>query len=431
MSNKKIDKIISELLDGRYFKYRTGNGLNVLVYEMPEKSSVSAQLSIGFGSADTKIYRYGTPDVLPDGTAHFLEHKMFENNGEDIFSLFADIGASANAYTTFNRTTFVFRSGNDEYKNALKILLNTISEPRFSNEGVEKEKSIISDEIRMYLDDPSWRASFGLFKNLYHNISINSDIAGSEKSIKKIDADILLDCFNSFYQPENMVLAVCGCVQHEEVFLIAENYFCTRNADMKLSIRSSDEPASIIRKRSKTDMNVSMPLFCFGYKERCLDKFESMKTELLMDIVLDLIAGESTDLFKNLYEMNLINDSFGSGFYSGNEYVCTFFEGETPYPYKVRDQIKNRIQKIKTNGFRKELFEERARASVGGYISLFDSPGSVVGSMVSCHFKKADLYDIIQFVNRMDISSANDLLRSCFLDESSSISIVNPINTGA
>ena len=428
MRKDKIDRITSELLDGRYYKHKTSSGLSVYVYEMPEKSSVSAQLSVGFGSANTRMYRGKDTVSIPEGTAHFLEHKMFEKNGEDTFSYFADLGASANAYTTFNRTTFVFRSSVDEYEKALTILLDTLNEPRFTNEGIEKEKEIISDEIRMYLDDPSWRASFGLFRNLYKNISINTDIAGSEESIRRINAELLNECFNSFYRPENMTLAVCGSVKHDDIFAIAEAYTPNDRTEKTLTIRSSEEPLCVLSTCSRSSMNVAMPLFCYGYKEKNIEQFESMQTELLMDIVLDLVAGESTDLFKTLYENNLINDSFGSGFYSGPEYVCTFFEGESPYPEMVRDHIRNTIKTIKTNGFDSELFEERARSSLGAYISLFDSPGSVAGSLVSCHFKKADLYDIIQFVNRIDIDSANRLARSCFDEDNSSICIVDPIN---
>lgn len=427
MKKNKIDQIAGELLDGRYYRYVTESGLAVYVYEMPEKSSVSAQISVGFGSSHTRMTRGRDAVSIPIGTAHFLEHKMFESNGEDAFSYFADLGASANAYTTFNRTTFVFRSSYDEYKNALKILLNTLTEPRFSAEGIEREKEIISDEIRMYQDDPSWRASFGMFRNLYQNISINADIAGSEDSIRAIDSDMLADCFSSFYRPDNMALAVCGNVKHEDVFMIAES-FSPAVGDKVFRLRSSEEPDSIIRSISRTQMNISMPIFCYGYKENCIGQFENMQTELLMDIVLDLIAGESTELFKKLYEGNLINDSFGSGFYSGDEYVCSFFEGESPHPEIVRDRIIESVNEIKSTGFDPELFEERARSSLGAYISLFDNPGSVSGSLISCHFKKADLYDIIQFVNRIGIDSANKLARSCFDERNSSICIIDPIH---
>jgi len=427
MRDNGFRNIAGELLDGCFFRHVAPCGLTVYVYEMPGKSSVSAQLAVGFGSADTFVRGPGGITVLPAGTAHFLEHKMFERDGEDAFSLFSAEGASSNAYTTFNRTTFVFRSGN-EWQTPLRTLLDFFTAPRFTEDGIEKEKEIIADEIRMYLDDPGWRASFGLFRNLYASIAINQDIAGSETSIRGINRDLLASCFYSFYRPENMCLTVCGNVRHGEVFSIADSFSPEMESAPVFSRAPAGEPDTIVRDCSSDEMTVSMPLFSFGYKESAFGMFSDVRKELLLDMVLDLICGESTEFYRNLYDDNLINESFSSGFYSGDEYLCTYFEGDSFDPFGLTDRLTGRIATVKQHGFSEELFDERARTSLGSYISLFDSPGSVAGALTSCHFKKASLYDIIQFIDGVRVPEADSLVRDLFDPSHSSISVINPIS---
>ena len=429
MSKIDIDNTAALLLNNRLFTRTTDSGLRVYVYEMPSKSSVSAQLAVGFGSTMVHVTDNGKRYRLPSGTAHFLEHKLFERNGVDSFTLFADLGASSNAYTTFNRTTFVFRSSR-EYEEPLGILLDFFREPMFTKDGVEKEKPIIADEIRMYMDDPGWRTSFNLFRSLYRNIGINDDIAGNLESLKQIDYVLLNDCFRSFYRPDNMALAVTGPVEHERVFEIAEQLTASGSGSPRFAPASAQEPEQIIRNSSLDMMNLSIPMFDLGFKEKAYRKFADIKNELLMDMVLDLIAGESTEFFREMYDSNLLSDSFGSGFYSGDEYLCTYFEGDSHHPEKVRDMILSRIAELKRSGLDPYLFEERTRTSVGSYISIFDSPGSVAGSLISCHFKNTSLYDIIQHVGNPDIEDANSILRDCFEPSQCSLSVIRPTDSG-
>ena len=429
MSKIDIESVSDLLLNDRLYAHTTASGLRVYVYEMPGKSSVSAQLAVGFGSTMVHVLDKGSRYRLPAGTAHFLEHKLFERNGVDSFTLFADLGASSNAYTTFNRTTFVFRSGR-EYGEPLRVLLDFFRKPLFTEEGVEKEKPIIEDEIRMYMDDPGWRASFNLFRNLYRNIGINEDIAGNLRSIRDIDYRLLNDCFDSFYRPRNMALAVAGPVDHEKVFEIAEQLDQSGSEVPRFESASAQEQDGIIRDSSLDRMNLSIPMFDIGFKERGFARFSDIKYELLMDMVLDLISGESTEFFRQMYDSNLLSDSFGSGFYSGNEYLCTYFEGDSHEPEKVRDMILDRIGSLKRSGLDPELFEERARTSVGSYISIFDSPGSVAGSLISCHFKNTSLYDIIQLVGNPDIDAADSMLRDCFDPSQCSLSVITPTESG-
>ena len=227
-----------------------------------------------------------------------------------------------------------------------------------------------------------------------------------------------------------MALTIAGDVEHERIFDIADSFSPQISPVPRYVLASAEEPSGIFETEASEQMTVSLPLFDIGFKESAYSRFSEIKNDLLMDMILDLTAGESTEFFRSMYEQNLINDSFGSGFYSGDEYLCTYFEGDSLYPGKVRDFLLERISELKRTGFDPELFDERVRTSVGSYISIFDNPGSVAGSLMSCHFKKTTLYDIIQLVGDPDIEEANELLRACFDPGSCCLSVVLPNSSG-
>ena len=153
---------------------------------------------------------------VPDGIAHFLEHKMFEKEDGDVFQQFSKQGASANAFTSFTRTAYLFSSTSDTEKN-LKTLLDMVQEPYFTEKTVEKEKGIIGQEITMYDDNPDWRLYFGVIENMYHHHPVKIDIAGTIESISHITAELLYECYNTFYHPSNMLIFITGPVNPEEI----------------------------------------------------------------------------------------------------------------------------------------------------------------------------------------------------------------------
>ncbi|MBQ4094296.1 MAG: insulinase family protein, partial [Oscillospiraceae bacterium] len=307
-----------EKLGEQYVKAVLENGLTVLVYEMPQKSSVSVQLSAAIGSVTKCFELDGQSIELPAGVAHFLEHKLFESEQGDAFTLFAKTGASANAFTSFDRTTYLFNTTINALQ-SLRILIRFVNAPHFTEQTVAKEQGIIGEEIRMYEDDPGWQLIFSLFRLLYKDLPINEDIAGSRESIAQITPQMLYDCCKAFYAPKNMVLAVAGNISAEDVLAVCEQEYAQIKTEQHISRELPvDEQQEIVAPFSTRSMEVAQRMFAMGYKEQPLAEADRIRRETMMDMLLDLVAGESTEFYRELYEEGLINDSFSGGYYTGS-----------------------------------------------------------------------------------------------------------------
>ncbi|MBR5501784.1 MAG: insulinase family protein [Oscillospiraceae bacterium] len=418
--------IRNEKLAEHYTKAVLDSGLTVLIYEMPQKSSVSVQLSAAIGSVTKHFELDGQTVELPAGVAHFLEHKLFESEQGDAFTLFAQTGASANAFTSFDRTTYLFNTSINEF-DALRILIRFVNAPHFTEQSVAKEQGIIGEEIRMYEDDPGWQLIFSLFRLLYKNLPINEDIAGSRQSISQITPQMLYDCCKAFYAPHNMVLAVAGNISAEDVLAVCEEEY----AALKQENHSSRElpvaePQEIVAPFSSRSMEVAQRMFAMGYKEQPLCEEDRIRHETMLDMLLDLVAGESTEFYRELYEEGLINDSFSGGYYTGRGYLCTYFEGESSEPQKVAQLLKARIAQLKQHGLDPQLFEERRRSAYGDAVCLFDSVDAVANNLTYCHFKNCEIYDIMNVIDSITCEEMQQMLNSLFPDERCALSVIEP-----
>lgn len=219
MITKKYDDILEELIEINH-----KSGLKVYIIKKPKFNKTYVSLTTKFGSNNSSIINEsGKVTTIPKGIAHFLEHKLFERNGEDISTVFAQNGASVNAYTMNNRTTYLFTATKKKIENT-KLLLDFVFNPLFTKKGIEKEKSIIAQEIKMYQDQASSVAYSTLQANLYETHPIKDDILGSIESIKAIDKEILKNTHNAFYHPSNMVLLLTGNVDVKKVETLLDSY---------------------------------------------------------------------------------------------------------------------------------------------------------------------------------------------------------------
>jgi len=415
-----------EKLGEQYVKAVLENGLTVLVYEMPHKSSVSVQLSAAIGSVTKCFELDGQTTELPAGVAHFLEHKLFESEQGDAFTLFAKTGASANAFTSFDRTTYLFNTTINALQ-SLRILIRFVNAPHFTEQTVAKEQGIIGEEIRMYEDDPGWQLIFSLFRLLYKDLPINEDIAGSRESIAQITPQMLYDCCKAFYAPKNMVLAVAGNISAEDVLAVCEQEYAQIKTEQHISRELPvDEQQEIVAPFSSRSMEVAQRMFAMGYKEQPLAEADRIRRETMMDMLLDLVAGESTEFYRALYEEGLINDSFSGGYYTGSGYLCTYFEGESCDPQQVAQRLKARIAELKEQGFDPQLFEERRRSAFGDAVCLFDSVDAVANNLTYCHFKNCEIYDIMNVIDTITCEEMQEMLQGLFCEERSALCVIEP-----
>ena len=325
-----MKQIRYEQINETLYYEQLDNGLDVYILPKHGFSKSYATFTTKYGSIDNHFQIPGKDTVkVPDGIAHFLEHKMFEEEDGDVFNKFANFGASANAFTSFDRTAYLF-SSTGHVKENLTTLLDFVQNPYFTYENVEKEKGIIGQEINMYNDNADWRVYFGLIENMYHNHPVKIDIAGTIPSITEITKEMLYTCYETFYHPSNMLLFIVGAVDPDEMINTVRSNQAAKSYSKQEEISRffEEEPTHVAQPKSVREMAVAMPKVMFGYKEKKtgLVGDELLKGELTTQLVLDILLGQSSDLYGQLYEDGLINDSFGTD-YSGGEPIWLFSHG--------------------------------------------------------------------------------------------------------
>lgn len=420
--------IKDEKLNEKYIKLKHKTGLTVLLYPMEGYSTSTAIFSTKYGSID-RTFRKNTSlefTTVPDGIAHYLEHKLFENeDGVDTFELFSKTGASANAYTSFDRTAYYF-SCMDNFDESLKILLNFVQKPYFTDETVQKEQGIIGQEIKMYEDDADWRVFFNCLENMYRNVAVNVNIAGTVESISKIDKEVLYECYNTFYNMNNMVLVIAGSFDVDSAIDIIKSEIKDSNP-VEVERKVESEPHSVVRSISEISLPVSMPQFCIGYKLNALSGLEMVKAEMIYQLICELLAGEGSEFYKDLYDSGLVaGGNISYEVFCGEGFFSLIFSGESSNPKEVLSKLNYEIErKIKTGFERSEV--ERVKNALYGYcISCFNSPNSVAKEALNSFIFNYDVYDKLKILEELNVEDINNSLKLINIDNST-LSIVSPL----
>ncbi|MDE6726858.1 MAG: insulinase family protein [Oscillospiraceae bacterium] len=380
-----IEKIYNDIAKETCLKYVHKSGVAVFMLPMEGYSSACAQFSVKFGSEDNSFsINGGEFQYIPDGTAHYLEHKLFESEEKNAFELFAQTGAACNACTSFDYTQYYF-SGADNFGKNLEILLGFVQDPYFTPENVEKERGIIGQEITMYRDSPGWRVFTNLMENMFALNPVRLDIAGTVESIAQITDKTLYDCYNTFYNPANMYLCVAGKFDPDEVVRVCEERLRDREP---LGVKTAPfaEPNEVINKRIVQTMPVAKPLFEIGFKRGLPSSGAQLgdysEDYLYYNILFDVIFGGVSDFFERMRENGSINEQFGQGVMYGRGFMFPFARGESDDPDYVLEQIQEEIRKFKKTPPPKEQFSCIKKASYGTLIRGLNDVDTVA-SMLS------------------------------------------------
>lgn len=413
------------------YRYVHPTGLPIYVWPKRGYQSAYAVFATQYGSIDTAftscIDGKETTVEVPAGIAHYLEHKLFENEDCDAFERYAKTGASANAYTSFQQTAYLF-SCTENVEESLEILLDFVQRPYFTEETVRKEQGIIGQEIRMCEDSPSRRVLFNLLRALYHRHPIKTDIAGTVESIAEITPDLLYGCYNTFYNLHNMVLVVAGNITPEQVRRAADKTL--RPApDWHLDRAVIEEPAAAVTTRVEDVMPVSAPLFYLGYKDifppaqgnRCQTAEELVGA----DVLLDMLAGKASPLYARLMEEGLINASFGAEYFEGPGYAVWMFAGESRDPDAVRAAVEEELARMRREGLEAGAFEAARNALYGRLITAMNDVENCGDFLVSDTFYGRKPFRLIDAAASLDIQSVYALLRGRLRSEASALSIVH------
>jgi predicted Zn-dependent peptidase len=394
------------------YHYRVNPGMDLYVLPKPGYHKKYAIFSTRFGSIDNR-FRVEPEDEItevPDGMAHFLEHKLFEDDRGNVFDRFAALGASANAYTSFTQTTYLF-SCTANFEENLQQLLSFVQEPYFTEKTIQKEQGIIGQEIKMYEDHPHWRVFFNLLESLYCVHPVRNDIAGTIESIAKITPELLYHCYNTYYHPSNMAVFVVGDLNPDNVSLLVEKNLAARDyRTMGAIVRLfPQEPEKINRERIVQELVVSEPIIFLGFKDMVVENLQGMellRRDILMELILDIIFGSSEELYNELYRSDLIDENFGADYTAEINYGYTMIGGETKDPDQLYTRIIDEIKKTIKNGVSSEQFERHRRKLLGNYIRRFNSLEFIANNFLAQRFRGTDLFALPSILQEVQLEEA-------------------------
>lgn len=406
-----------------YVKAVLPNGLKIYLLEKPQYTSAYAIFGTKYGSIDTCFSVDGKKICVPEGIAHFLEHKLFESEDGDAFTRYAETGGYANAFTSFDRTCYLF-SCSDRFYDNLAILLDFVQSPYFTQETVSKEQGIIGQEIRMYDDSPAWRVMFNMLSCMYKNHPVKIDIAGTVDSIAQIDADLLYKCYNTFYHPSNMFICIAGNIDIDKTLKHIKDSI-KESSPIEIERGEFDEPYEITESYTEQALEVAQPMFCFGYKEKIGAEERTVKEKIRTALLLEVIAGDSSPLYERLIKQGLINDEFSFEYFTGNGYAAVIFDGESSDPKAVAEEIKKEITAIKEKGIDKKLFSVVKRGLYGDAVRRFNNVEGIAMQLVDCAMNDSGLFDEIKYLK--SATAENVYNRLLLLDNDNTVlSVINP-----
>ena len=393
------------------------SGLRIVVWPQPEASSVYAVFATEYGSVyNTLPTADGGIEEVPEGIAHYLEHKLFESEKGDAFRQFAETGANANAYTTFDRTAYLFHAS-ENILPSLDILLEFVQDPYFTPETVQKEQGIIGQEIRMGEDMPHRRVLFNMLKGLFHKHPVRVDIA-------KITPELLYRCYYRYYNLHNMVLVVAGRITPDEVMEACDRLLKPAEEWVPADF-SVDEPDTVAQEYVEDKMAVSAPLFYIGFKEPVVS--HTPKTLAGARMLIDLISGKSSPLYTRLLEEGLINDQFEVEYFGGPDYGIWLFGGESSDPKRVKDLIADEILRLQTEGLDAATVEAVRRGAYGRLVAGLDDPSDCAELILSHLVDGVAPLSELDALAEITLEELSQQLNTRFNVKACTLSVVNPV----
>ncbi|WP_077326250.1 EF-P 5-aminopentanol modification-associated protein YfmH [Virgibacillus siamensis] len=411
-----MNKAVYEHIDEVVYSKQLENGLTVILLPKPEMYKTYAIFSTDYGSIDQTFSPIGKTDkiTVPEGIAHFLEHKLFEKEDRDVFADFGKQGASANAYTSFTKTSYLFAATNHIEKN-VSTLIDFVQAPYFSEQSVEKEKGIIAQEIEMYNDQPDWQAFMGTIKCLFHEHPVKIDIAGTVESIQQITKDDLYTCYNTFYHPQNMTLCIAGNFEEQQMMeLIEQNQ---REKEFKevepIDREYPNEPETVAIRENTINLPVSVSKCTIGIKESstALRGQEFLKKDLLQDMVVDFYFSKGGQIYQQLFDEELIDDSFYFETNLEKNFGYTLIGGNTSEPDVFASRIKELLKSTNHASFSQEDMERMKKKKIGQLLRSMNSLEFIANKYI--HYQNVDinLFELIPFIQELTVDDYNAFVK--------------------
>ena len=418
-----MERIVNKRINEECYRIKHKSGCTIMLYPMKGFSTAYALFGTRYGSVDTTFKTAKDEDyvTVPEGIAHYLEHKLFENEDCDAFALYAATGASANAFTSFDKTAYLFSCA-DKLEENLEILLGFVQKPYFTDETVAKEQGIIGQEIRMYEDAPDWRVFFNCLQGMYEKNPVRIDIAGTVESISHIDKDLLYRCYNTFYNLNNMVLAVAGNLDVDKVLAVCDKMLIA-SEDPQLSVKVPEESDRVCKRRMIQELPCATPLFNIGFKLPAKEGSECYRDYILYNLMGEICLGKTSDFYNRMYESNLINNNFYVRAFNGRGFFGLMAEGESADPDKVYEEILKELAKLKKEGISRDDFDTIRNKTYGEIVGMFGGVESVASNLLEFELAGAQPYDLVDFIAEITFEDVVNALKN-FDEENSTISII-------
>ena len=405
---------------------KLNNGLTIMV--IPKKVRKKYMIwGTNFGSIDNKFLIEGEENItkVPDGIAHYLEHKLFEQeNGKNSLDVLSSLGVDANAYTTNNHTSFLFES-TDYFYEALDEFMNYVQNPYFTDENVEKERGIIGQEIMMYEDYPEWAIYMNAIKCMYAHNEINVDIAGTQESIAEIDKEKLYTIYHSFYRPENMIIVVAGDFVIEDIIKEIKSRITLKPSENTIRRIYNDEPEEIVQKRIEKNMDISMPCFMIGFKDVNKDE-NKVRRDIALNISCSILFGTSSSFYQKLYEQGKILSEPSVSYEFAPNYAHLLIQCQTDFVDDVVQEMDNRIQEIKEKGIDEEEFKVTKRKIYGEFVKDYNNISTIANSFVANFFRNINSFEYFEEFESIHKEYVEKVLNEVFDKEKKVVSVINP-----
>ncbi len=399
----------NELNEKVYFK-KLDNGLEVYILKKEGFKKKIGMFGTKYGSIDNDFIDINTQErvVVPNGVAHFLEHKLFEKEGQNALDMFAKKGVSSNAYTSFDHTVYFFETVKD-FEECIRMLINLVKVPYFTKENVEKEQGIIGQEISMYDDDPNFVVYFNALRAMYEYHPIRVDIAGTIDSIATIDKDVLYTCYNTFYSLNNMFYIVIGDVDVENTISLIDDElkkYEIKSEKREIKTFEKEEPEEIYKEQIERNMEVYTPQICVGYKLKPESKEETLKKTIISEIVDEMYFSKLSSFYKEQYELQILQDNMNFIFESGKNFSHILILGYSTNMPKLKDNLFKYIEYIKNIEVNKEMFDILKKKKIGNRFLDTDNISGSYRMIIENILTKNDFYkdiDILESITEKDI----------------------------
>ena len=421
-----MDKQVFPQVGEEMYHERLENGLNVFVFPKPEFQKGYAFFATNYGGMDMRFCLDGTWHDTPAGVAHYLEHKMFDTKEGNALQDLAANGASPNAFTSSAITGYFFES-TEKFEENLRILLSFVSVPWFTKESVDKEQGIIGQEIGMIEDDPDWKVFMNLLQALYKSHPIRVSVAGSVESISRITEQTLYACHKAFYDPANMVLCVAGNVDPQRICAVAREILPRQAGPIAAKDYGEREESRAARSVVEAAMEVSTPIFQLGYKgDPARGGEERLRQQLVGELALEALLGNSSPLYAKLYREGLINQNFAYGYedYPGCAFLCA--GGESKDPFAVRRAVAEEAERIGREGIEGRLWERLKKGVYGNKVRGLNSFENLCVGQAQAFFAGVDYLQFAQLFHTITKADAEALLEGWVTQERTALSVVRP-----